>query len=165
MSIITTVTELDADEDDADELEFKRLSAQEAQALRESNPSVSPWWVVGMQVAVGLLVALAVWGVTGISSAGWSAGYGALAVVVPAALFVRGLSRQQQAASAGSALTGFFVWEMVKIALTVAMLFAAPRLVWQLNWLALLAGFVVTMKVYWLAMWLRPIRKDSIKKN
>ena len=165
MSIITTVTEVDADEDDADELEFKRLSAQEAQALRESNPSVSPWWVVGMQVAVGLLVALAVWGVTGISSAGWSAGYGALAVVVPAALFVRGLSRQQQAASAGSALTGFFVWEMVKIALTVAMLFAAPRLVWQLNWLALLAGFVVTMKVYWLAMWLRPIRKDSIKKN
>ena len=165
MSIITTVTEVDADEDDADELEFKRLSAQEAQALRESNPSVSPWWVVGMQVAVGLLVALAVWGVTGISSAGWSAGYGALAVVVPAALFVRGLSRQQQAASAGYALTGFFVWEMVKIALTVAMLFAAPRLVWQLNWLALLAGFVVTMKVYWLAMWLRPIRKDSIKKN
>lgn len=165
MSIITTVTEVDADEDGADELEFKRLSAQEAQALRESNPSVSPWWVVGMQIAVGLLVALVVWGVTGLSSAGWSAGYGALAVVIPAALFVRGLSRQQQAASAGSALTGFFVWEMVKIALTVAMLFAAPRLVWQLNWLALLAGFVVTMKVYWLAMWLRPIRKDSIKKN
>ena len=165
MSIITTVTELDADEDGSDELEFKRLSAEEAQALRKLNPSISPWWVVGMQVAVGLSVALAVWGVTGISSAGWSAGYGALAVVVPAALFVRGLSRQQQAANAGSALTGFFVWEMVKIALTVAMLFAAPKLILQLNWLALLAGFVVTMKVYWLAMWLRPVRKDSIKKN
>jgi ATP synthase protein I len=33
----------------------------------------------------------------------------------------------------------------------------------QLNWLALLAGFMVTMKVYWMAMWLRPVRKDSLK--
>jgi hypothetical protein len=24
---------------------------------------------------------------------------------------------------------------------------------------------VVTMKVYWVAMWLRPARKESIKKN
>jgi ATP synthase protein I len=45
------------------------------------------------------------------------------------------------------------------------MLVAAPRLIWQLNWLALLAGFVVTMKVYWVAMWLRPTRKESIKKQ
>ena len=62
-------------------------------------------------------------------------------------------------------MTGFFVWEMVKILLTVAMLFAAPRLILNLNWLALLAGFVVTMKVYWVAMWLRPGRKKSLNKN
>jgi ATP synthase protein I len=83
--------------------------------------------------------------------------------VIPAAFFIRGLARQQQAGNAGSALVGFFVWEMVKIVLTIAMLFAAPRLIVQLDWLALLAGFVVTIKVYWVAMWLRPGRKDPRK--
>lgn len=163
MSIITSNPEFDVDE--SDEPEFKPLTAAEAQVLRESNPRVSPWWVLGWQVVVGLLVTLVAWGFTGNPVAGMSAAYGALAVVIPAALFVRGLARQQRAANAGAALVGFFVWEMVKIILTVAMLFAAPWLILQLNWLALLAGFVVTMKVYWVAVWLRPVRKDSLKKN
>ena len=163
MPIITSDPEFDVDE--SDESDFKPLSAQEAQALREAQPMVSPWRIVGWQILVGLLVALATWGATKSMVAGWSAAYGALAVVIPAALFVRGLSRQQGAANAGSALTGFFVWEMVKILLTVAMLFAAPRLILNLNWLALLAGFVVTMKVYWVAMWLRPGYKKSLNKN
>lgn len=163
MPIITSDPEFDVDE--SDESDFKPLSAQEAQALREAQPMVSPWRIVGWQILVGLLVALATWGATKSMVAGWSAAYGALAVVIPAALFVRGLSRQQSAANAGSALTGFFVWEMVKVLLTVAMLFAAPRLILNLNWLALLAGFVVTMKVYWVAMWLRPGYKKSLNKN
>lgn len=95
----------------------------------------------------------------------WSAGYGALAVVVPSALFVRGLARQKHATHGGSALAGFFVWEMVKIALTVAMLVAAPRLVDKLSWLALVVGFVVTMKVYWAAVWFRLLRKKSVKNS
>jgi ATP synthase protein I len=53
---------------------------------------------------------------------------------------------------------------MVKVVLTVAMLFAAPGLIPDLNWLALLAGFVVTMKVYWVAMWLHSVRKKSVAK-
>ena len=64
----------------------------------------------------------------------------------------------------GFCIGGFFVWELVKIALTVAMLMAAPKLILQLNWLALLAGFVVTMKVYWLAVWLRLVRRSSVRK-
>lgn len=150
---------------DADESEFKPLNAEEARALRERHPPLSPWRVVIWQAGVGLLVALLTWGLTQNGVAGASAAYGAMAVVLPAALFARGLSRQRRAAHAGSALTGFFVWEMVKIALTVAMLILAPRLILNLNWLALLAGFVVTMKVYWVAMWLRPARRDSINKN
>jgi ATP synthase protein I len=59
------------------------------------------------------------------------------------------------------ASAGFFVWEAVKVVLTVALLFAAPALIVNLNWLALLAGFVVTMKVYWIALWLYPVRKNS----
>ena len=153
------------DTDELDEPRFRQLNAQEAQALRERDPTLSPWRVLVWQLAVGLLVAALAWGLTQSTVAGASAAYGAMAVVLPAALFARGLSRQRGAGNAGSALTGFFVWEMVKIALTVAMLVVAPRLILDLNWLALLAGFVVTMKVYWVAIWLRPGRQDSINKN
>ena len=163
MPIIAPVSEFDTDE--LEEPAFKPLTAVEAQALREQQPMVSPWRVVRWQVLVGVLVALVFWALTRKAALAWSAAYGALAVVIPAALFARGLIRQREAASAGSALAGFVMWEIVKIALTVAMLLAAPRLVVQLNWLALLAGFVVTMKVHWVAIWLRPKRRNSVNKN
>ncbi len=124
--------------------------------LRDRNPPVSPWRVVGGQVVVGLLVALAAWLLTGRQNVGWSAGYGALAVVIPAALFARGLTGRFASLNPAAAVMGFFVWEMVKIALTVAMLFAAPRLVVNLSWPAMLVGLVVTMQVYWAALILAP---------
>ena len=148
--------------DEAQDEGFKPLTREEAKKVRELNPPASLWVVLAGQAGVGILVAVLAWVLTGQARMGWSAGYGALAVVIPAALFARGLSRQKSAMHGNAALVGFFIWEMVKIALTVAMLFAAPRLVEGLNWLALLAGFVVTMKVYWVAMWLRPVRKKSI---
>jgi ATP synthase protein I len=159
MSIITPVSEFDSDE--SEELEFKRLSAEEAQALRELHPSVSPWWIVGLQMLVGLLVALAAWGFTGRPAAGWSAGYGALAVVIPAVLFARGLMSQFSSINAATAAFGFFVWEAVKIAVSVGLIFAAPRLVTDLDWLAMLIGLIVTLKVYWVALLMRPKRKRS----
>lgn len=59
-------------------------------------------------------------------------------------------------------MTGLFGWELVKVAMTVAMLAAAPRLVPGLSWLALLAGMVVTMKTYWIALMVRPgVRKTD----
>ena len=115
-----------------------------------------------MQAVVGVLVALAAWLLSGQMPVAWSAGYGALAVVLPAALFARGMVRQNRVASAGAAMVGFFGWELVKIMLTVAMLAAAPKLVPQLSWLALLAGMVVTMKTYWIALMVRPgVRKTD----
>ncbi|MBH1957980.1 MAG: ATP synthase subunit I [Burkholderiales bacterium] len=154
----------DSDEwvDEAQDEGFKPLTREEAKKVSAANPPLSLWMVLAGQAGVGILVALLAWALTGQAHIGGSAGYGALAVVIPAALFARGLSRQKSAMHGNAALIGFFIWEMVKIALTVAMLFAAPRLVEGLNWLALLAGFVVTMKVYWVAMWLRPARKKSI---
>lgn len=159
MSIITPDSRYDSDESEA--LEFKRLTAEEAQALRELHPSVSPWLIVGMQVLVGLLVALAAWGFTGKSSAGWSAAYGALAVIVPAVVFARGLTSQFSSLNAATAWLGFFVWEAIKIAVSVGMLFAAPRLVVDLDWLVMLIGLIVTMKVYWVALLMRPKRKTK----
>ena len=43
----------------------------------------------------------------------------------------------------------FVLWEGVKILLTVILLWVAPRMVPNLNWLALVAGLVVVLKVYW----------------
>jgi len=152
-----------ADEtDEALELDFKPLTAEQARQWRESNPSLSPWRIVGWQTVAGALAALLAWGLSGRAEVAWSTGYGALAVVIPAALLARGLSRQ--AGVAGAALAGFFMWELVKVVLTVAMLLAAPKLVPDLSWLALLAGFLVAMKVYWVAMWLHPARRKSIVK-
>ena len=159
MPIIAPVPQSDADESEA--LEFKRLSAAEAQALRELQPPVSPWRVIRWQVVVGMLVALAAWVVTGKTTAAWSAGYGALAVLIPAALFARGLMSQFSSINAMTAGFGFFVWEAVKIAVSVGMLFAAPQLIPGLDWLAMLIGLMVTLKVYWLALLMRPKLKTN----
>ena len=150
-------TGFDADEDE--ELEVKRLTPQEAQALRESDPALSPWWVVGLQCLAGVALVLVAWGVSGKASVVWSA-YGALAVVIQAALFARGLMSQFSSLNAATAAFGFFVWEAVKMAVSVAMVIAAPRLIPDLSWLALLVGLFVTLKMYWLALLMRPKSKQ-----
>ena len=132
--------------------DFTPLTASQAQALREQHPAISPWWVVAAQMVVGILVALVAWAVTGSQIVAWSAASGALAVVIPAALFARGVTGQFASANAGSAVLSFFVWEMVKIFVTVGIMFASHRLVTGLSWPAMLVGLVLTMKVYWLAL-------------
>lgn len=138
--------------------EFKPLTADEARQWRQSNPSVSPWWVIKMQVLVACVIAVV---------AGWAFGqvvavsaiYGAVAVIFPAMVLARGLRRQPTLKDSGATFLSFVVWEVVKVVLTVALLLAAPKLIPQLNWLALVAGFVVTMKVYWVAAWLQSKRR------
>ena len=137
------------------------MTARQAQALRQRDPSVSAWQVVRWQALAGVLVALVTWAVTRSSAAAWSVGYGALTVALPAALFARGLLSRAALSSPGAAVAGFFVWEMVKIGLTLAMLFAAPRLVSELSWPAMLVGLVVTMKVYWVALLVRPKNNEA----
>ena len=140
------------------EADFKPLTAEQAQRLRSNRPQISPWRVIAIQGMAGLLVALAAWGLTGRQNLGWSAGYGALAVVIPSAVFARGLMGRFSSLNPGTAVLGFFLWEMVKMVLTVAMLIAAPRLVTALSWPAMLVGLVVTMKVVWVAAMLASTR-------
>lgn len=149
-------------EAEAEDSDFNPLTAEEAQQWRQRNPPVSPWRVVAGQVLAGVLVSALAWLVSGKPSVGWSAAYGALAVVLPAALFARGLARQQAAPHAGAAMVGFFGWELAKLMLCVAMLAMAPKLVAGLSWLALLAGMVVTMKTYWVALLMR---RSSVRKT
>jgi ATP synthase protein I len=141
----------DEEADEAAQAEFKPLSAEEAQQWRLRNPMVSPWRIVVWQLMAGASLALLTWLVSGRSEWALSILYGAMAVVVPASVMARALSRRTGAARA--ALISFFVWELVKIVLTVALLMIAPKLLPHLSWLALLAGFVVAMKVYWFAAW------------
>ena len=147
--------DFEADDPDAD---FKPLTAQQAEQLRQRSPQVSPWRVIAGQIIAGVLVALVAWALTGKQNIGWSAGYGALSVVVPAAVFARGLTGRLATLNPSTAVMAFFVWEMVKMALTVAMLFAAPRLITALSWPAMLVGLVVTMKAAWVAVMLAPKR-------
>ena len=154
---------------------FKPLTREEASKLslrlKKTNPFVSAWYVLAGQCLVGCLVAAIAWTLTGRIEAGWSALYGASSAIVPAALFIRGMGRrlsggvngQEASANPGAAMAGFFFWEAIKIALTVAMLFAAPKLIASLSWLALVAGFVVTMKVVWVFMLIRPKHRQSDK--
>jgi ATP synthase protein I len=151
------------DDDELEAAQHRRLNAEEAQALRQNMPAVTAWQVVGLQAVVGVLVALAAWLLTQRPAAGWSAAYGAATVVIPAVLFARGLVRQFGRRMAGEtkpapalAGMGFFMWEAVKIIITLVMLFSASRWVADLEWLALLAGLVVTLKVYWVALLVQP---------
>jgi len=142
-----------------EESDFSPLTPEQAQRLIAQNPSLSVWWVLSAQLVVGVLGAIVAGILTGQGASAWSAFYGCLAVVIPGALFARGLRSQFSSISAVTAGFGFFVWEAVKIGVSVAMLAAAPRLVADLDWLAMLIGLIVTLKVYWLALLVRQKRK------
>ena len=138
-------------EHDSEPLDFVPLTRLQAQALARSNPVVSPWWVVLAQLLLGVAWVALAWLVFGALVAK-SVACGVLAVVLPAALFARGLTSQFARANAGVAVMSFFVWELVKIVVTIGLLFAAHRLVRDLNWPAMLVGLILTLKVYWLAL-------------
>lgn len=137
-----------------EEENFKRLTREEAQALRARLPQISPWWVVGAQILAGLVMVLVFWFWSGgrISSV-WSALYGAAIVLVQALLMIRGVRRLSVTgldAKVGS--FAFMVWEFVKVVVAVLMLAAATRVVPDLSWLAMLVTMVVCMKMNWLAL-------------
>lgn len=140
------------DEDEARAPAFKALTREEAQALREKDPPLNPWRVIVVQMGVGTVAALLAAMVTGRQEVGWSLLYGAFTVVVPGALMARGMTSRLSSVSPGASAVSFMLWEMVKIAVSIAMLMLAPRLVQPLSWLALLAGLVLCMKVYWVAL-------------
>lgn len=149
-------------EEEGENEEFVPLSKEQVAELRKRQSMISPWRVIGWQLVATVVVGLLAWLFAGRVPVVMSSLYGAMAVVIPAALFARGLTSRMSSVNPGAAVFGFFLWEMVKIALTVAMLFAAPRLVTDLSWPAMLVGLVVTMKVYWVALFVRPGRKTNV---
>ena len=135
--------------------EFKPLSAEQAQQWRLTHRELSPWRILWMQAGAGTSLVLVLGGWSSSAALMWSAAYGVVSVLLPGALFAWGLRRQVRAVDTGRALKRLMVWESAKLGLTIAMLVMAPKLIPGLSWLALLACFVVTLKVYWVAAWLR----------
>jgi ATP synthase protein I len=143
----------DDDADDGGRQPFKRWTAEEAKALAARDPhKVSPWRVIAVQAAVGLGVALVAGLVTGRMEVFWSALYGAGVVVMPGALMARGMTSALSSMSPIGSAVSFMFWEGAKIVMSIVLLMLAARIVQPLVWPALLAGLVVCIKVYWVAL-------------
>jgi ATP synthase protein I len=141
--------------DDADgdrEEQIRVLTRAQAQALKEKNPSISPWRVIAAQAAVGCVVAVLAWVLTRRLEVAWSALYGAAAVFLPGALLARGMTSKLSMLSPGASAVSFMLWEFMKIGVSVVMLALAPKLIQALSWPALLVALIVCIKVYWLAL-------------
>jgi ATP synthase protein I len=145
-----------SDSHDADDDVIEPLSAEQVRELRKRQPLLSVWRVIGAQSLAGLLTAALVGGWFGVAAA-------------QSALFALGMTGRRASVNAGSAVFGFFLWELVKLVLTVAALVAAPRWVEGLSWPAMLVGLLVTMKVYWLALGMRqvfyPVKNTETKER
>jgi ATP synthase protein I len=131
---------------------IKPLTREEAQALVAKNPPISPWRVIAVQAAVGLVMAVLAWLITGKQGWVWSVLYGAATVVVPGALMARGMTSRLTSLAPGVSAVSFMLWEFGKIGVSVAMLALAPKLVPGLSWPALLVALIVCIKVYWVAL-------------
>lgn len=162
---MTKIKPVDETDDLQDADTFKTLTAQEVQQLRKKMPLLSVWRVVGVQILVGAVAALLAMWITGRSVVALSVGYGALAVIIPAALFARGMTSPATSMNVGAAVFGFLLWEIVKIGLTLAMLLLAPRVVSEVSWPAMLVGLVLTMKVYWVALGVRSVFYPKVNFN
>ena len=139
---------------------FRPLTREEAQALRAKEPPLNPWRVIGMQILVGVLAAALVGWVFGSKVVTWSMLYGMVTVVVPGALMARGMTSRLSSVSPGASAVSFMLWASVKIMVSVALLMLAPKLVQPLSWPALLAGLVLCLKMYVVALLWRGRRSN-----
>ncbi|WP_159589066.1 ATP synthase subunit I [Hydrogenophaga sp. BPS33] len=150
-------------EDGEQDSDFKPLTVEQARQWRAGQPVLPLWRLVLVQCFVGLIASI-VGGLLWQSSAvAWSVLYGAASVAIPSALMAYGLTSSAMsrvwASHANAAFAGFLLWEGVKILLAVVMLAVAPWVVASLNWLGLLVGLVLVLKVYWFG-WLIQSRRS-----
>ena len=102
--------------------------------------------VVLLQLAT-TVVAACVAGLLGGITAFLSALLGGICCVVPNGLFALRLFANARGTGGANPMS-FFIGEFIKIALTVALLGAAAWLYRDLNWLAMIAAFIVALKSY-----------------
>ena len=146
---------------DDSEDDFRPLSVEEARHWRSQQAAIPVWQLVAWQFAAGAVATLVLGLVWHSTTMAWSAAYGALAVIVPNAALLRGMVGLQGRLRPEAVVLRFFVWELVKIGLSIAILGGAGRVLGELSWPALLTGLVLTMKVNWFLLAYRP-RKHGL---
>ena len=137
--------------DDDAEPAFRPLTHAEAETFRRQHPPLSPWRVVAAQLVLGL-VAAAVAALVAGKVAAVSALYGAAVVALPGALMARGATSRLSSLSPAISAVSMLSWAFVKMAVSVAMLVLAARIVPGVVWPALLAAMVLCMQSYWFAL-------------
>ncbi|RMX08403.1 ATP synthase subunit I [Corticibacter populi] len=145
------------DEEQDDEAHPAPLDARQAAAWRSRHRAVSPSRVLLWQCMAGWLAVMLTWSLAESSAAPLSVAYGVLAIVLPAFPFAMAIVR-------GHSLAALVVWEFVKLMLSVMLLLLAPVVLGEVVWLALLAGVIVTINMYWIApLWLA--RSGSVQAD
>jgi ATP synthase protein I len=150
---------------------YKPLTCQEARELKEKLGAVSLeaflLTVLMWQGVAGVAIAALAWLVSGEALTAYSAFYGAMCVVLPSALVARTVIKRLKLDvvkhSAGR-LVGLFVLELVKIVMTVCLLIAAHVFLDSPQWIAIVVGFVVTLKVYWVVALIGLRQTKLVKK-
>jgi len=102
--------------------------------------------IILLQLATSIIVALiAAW--LGGEAAGISSILAGMSCVLPNVIFAYGLHlSDRKAPTAGPA--PLYIWEFVKIILTITLMVAVFWLYQDVNWLAFLVSFVVVLKSY-----------------
>ncbi len=149
--------------DGAVEDNFKPLTREEAQHWRSTQATMSVRWVLVWQVVFALVTMALAALLTRDLVVVQSVLYGAAAVVLPSALMAWGVKfsavAKKVSGVAQAALLNFFVWEGVKLVLVMVLLGLAPVLLDAVNWLALVVGLVVVLKVVGLVFFVQSKRR------
>lgn len=137
----------DAWDDDGQDADFVPLTAEQARQWRTRQRALCLWCIAVMQLLAGGIVAGLMGVLGGRSELGWSAAFGALAVIVPTVFFL--YRTRRLVPHAGSAVLNLVVSELLKILWVLILLLLAPRLVPSLSWPALLVGMLAAIVTYW----------------
>ena len=146
---------------------YAPLTYQQAKVLQQELGSVKLEVflvrVLVWQSAAAVLMGSLAWLLLGNLAIVVSVFYGAMCAVLPTALVAVVVIRRMSTGfskRSGDMSLGLFVLELIKVATSVLLLVAAPLALGAPQWVALVAGFVLTLKIYWLValLGLRQIR-------
>ena len=158
-------------DDGQDGEKIKPLTRQEVKLLKQKLGSVSLedflLKVLMWQTLSAVAIAALVWLVSSSMVTVSSAFYGAMCVVLPSALVARMIikrTRPDALKNSGGRLIGLVVLELVKIVVTVCLLLAAPFVLDSPQWVAIVIGFALTLKVYWVVALMSSRRFGHVKK-
>lgn len=121
---------------------------------------ISPWLVVKLQSALTILFTiLSVLGSNPVGMNSYAISFlaGGIVGIVPTAIFATRLTlaNRRQSSNAGGYVVALVSGEFIKIVTTVALVAAIAWNIPNLMWLPMLVMYVLTLKCYWLAWFLK----------